>query len=70
MQKVFQLIVDVLMQKYIKKPEGNQLKDVVQVLERKWGFPQCAGAIDGCHIPIVAPPEYNTDYRKLRNFHR
>ena len=32
-QEVCQLIVDVLMPKYIKKPEGNQLKDIVQLFD-------------------------------------
>ena len=50
------------MPKYIKKPDGNQLKDVVQVSKRKWGLPQYFGAVDGSHIPIVAPPEYHNDY--------
>ena len=47
-QEVCCLIVDVqkYMSKYIKKPEGNQLKEMVQLFERKWGFPQCVGAVD------------------------
>ena len=44
-QEICQLIMDVLMPKHIKKPEGNQLKEIVQVFERKWGFPQCVGAV-------------------------
>ena len=31
-QEICQLIMDVLMPKHIKKPEGNQLKEIVQVL--------------------------------------
>ena len=29
---------------------------------RKWDFPQCFGAIDGSHIPIIAPTHSPTDY--------
>ena len=34
-QEVSQLIVDILMLKFIKKPKGNQLKEIVQVFEIK-----------------------------------
>ena len=68
-QEVCQLIVDVLLPKYIKKPEGNQLRDIVQLFERKWGLPQYVGAVDRSHIPIVAPPEYHTDYFNRKGWH-
>ena len=35
----------------------------------KWGFPSCAGAIDGTHIPIQAPPENHTDYVNRKGYH-
>ena len=56
-QEVSQCIVDVVMHRYVKIPQGDQVKEVIAVFERKWGFPQRAGAIDGSHIPIIAPPE-------------
>ena len=68
-QEVCQLIMDILMPKHIKKPEGNQLKEIVEVFERKWGFPQCVGAVDGSHILIIAPPEYQTDYFNRNGWH-
>ena len=55
-------IVDVLIKEYIRFPVGQDLKDVVSGFENKWGFPQCAGAIDGSHIPISAPELNHTDY--------
>ena len=42
---------------YIKFPEGDDLKNVIDGFERKWDFPSCAGAIDGTHVLIVAPQE-------------
>ena len=33
-----------------------------QGYEGIWGFPNCSGAIDGCHIPIKAPENSHDDY--------
>ena len=37
--------------------------------ETKWGFPQCAGAVDGTQIPIVAPSDCPTDYYNRKGIH-
>ena len=37
--------------------------------ESKWGFPQCTGAIDRSHIPIIAPAENALDYYNRKGFH-
>ena len=37
--------------------------------ERKWGFPMCAGAIDGTHIPILAPTENHAEYVNRKGYH-
>ena len=66
---VSQAIVDILMPHYIKVPEGDHLKETIAMFKRKWGFPQCAGAIDGSHIPIIAPEEYHTDYFNRKGWH-
>ena len=47
-------IVSNLLPKYIRI---DNHKDVDDGFEHKWGFPQCAGAVDGTHIPIVSPEE-------------
>lgn len=47
-------IVQVLMPKFIKVSQGNDLRDIVNGFRDKWGFPQCVGAIDGTHVPIIA----------------
>ena len=44
----------ILTPRYIRIPAGDSLQEVVHGFEHKWGFPQCAGAIDGTHIPIIA----------------
>ena len=54
---------------YIKIPTEQQLKEIIDMFEKKWGFPQCAGAIDGSHIPIIAPTECHTDYFNRKGWH-
>ena len=54
-------IVNVLMKQYIKIPTGD-MEIVVNGFEEACGFPNCGGAIDGCHIPIMSPASYRSDY--------
>ena len=35
--------------------KGEDLKEVMKIYREKWGFPACAGAIDGTHVPVQAP---------------
>ena len=42
----------VLLKMYIKFPTGDSLRRVTDGFKCKWGFPQCAGAIDGTHSPL------------------
>ena len=62
-------IVSNLLPKYIRTPCGDNLKDVVDGFEHKWGFPQCAGAVNGTHIPIVSPEECPADYYNRKGWH-
>lgn len=68
-QETSAAIVQVLMRRYIEFPKGQKLKDVIDGFERKWGFPQCAGAIDGSHIPVCAPELNHTDYYNRKGFY-
>ena len=49
------------MPNYITVPEGDHLKQTIAMFERKWGFPQHAGATDE-NVPIIGPEEYHTVY--------
>ena len=68
-KEVCAAIVDVLLPKYVKFPNGESLKEVVDGFKHKFGFPQCAGAVDGTHIPIISPEEYPADYFNRKGWH-
>ena len=60
---VCQAIVENLLEKYVSFPTGSNLKHAIhQGYAGIWGFPNCSGAIDGCHIPIKAPENSHDDY--------
>ena len=58
-----------LLSKVISFPQGDQLLHVIDGYDRKWGFPMCAGAIDGTHIPILAPTESHAEYVNRKGYH-
>ena len=68
-KEVCSCVVTELLPTYIKFPTGTCLKQVVEGFRTVYGFPQCAGAVDGTHIPIVSPPECPADYYNRKGFH-
>ena len=62
-------IVECLASQYIRIPTGQDLRQIVNGFQSKWGFPQCIGAIDGSHIPIIAPKENPLDYYNRKGYH-
>ena len=50
-------------------PKDDELNEVIQMYEERWGFPMCAGAIDGTHIPIIAPTENHIEYVNRKGYH-
>ncbi len=47
----------------------KKFKEMAAYIENKWGIPHCIGAIDGSHIPIIAPEEYHCDYFNHKGWH-
>ena len=54
---------------FISIPKGDDLRDVMRLYKLRWGFPACAGAIDGTHIAIQASHENHTDYVNRKSYH-
>ena len=42
---------------------------VVEGFRDELGFPQCAGVVDGTHIPIISPTECPADYFNRKGWH-
>lgn len=68
-KEVCHTIVRDLLPEYIRVPTGRALKRVIQGFKQDYGFPQCAGAVDGTHIPIQSPPECPADYYNRKGWH-
>lgn len=66
--QVTQAILDKLYHRFISLPEGDQLDETIQGFLKR-GYPQCAGAIDGTHIPIIAPSANPADYYNRKGWH-
>ncbi|XP_070551692.1 uncharacterized protein [Ptychodera flava] len=63
------VICEVLLNEVIKLPSQHNIQNIVDGFRDKWGFPQVMGAIDGCHIPILAPEVNQTDYFNRMSFY-
>ncbi|KAK9979860.1 hypothetical protein ABG768_013268 [Culter alburnus] len=63
------LFEKVLMPEVIKLPNSEKLKEMATYFERRWGLPQCVGAIDGSHIPILGPEDYHKEYFNRKGWH-
>ena len=65
-------ITDILFQtagRFIKWPHGDAVYDVVEKFKRFADFPRVVGAVDGRHIDMKAPSEFQADYLDRTNRH-
>ncbi|XP_014866284.1 PREDICTED: putative nuclease HARBI1 [Poecilia mexicana] len=62
-------IQTVLVPELIKIPSAERFEEIAAYFENRWGLPQCVGAIDGSHIPIIAPTTYHCDFFNRKGWH-
>ena len=67
-RQVCSAIKDILFHRYISLPSGNRLQETITGFQER-GFSQCAGAVDGTHLPIIAPKENHADYHNRKGWH-
>ncbi|CAL9693780.1 unnamed protein product [Knipowitschia caucasica] len=58
-----------LVLEFVRCPDQERLQTIAEYFENRWGLPNCVGAVDGSHIPIVAPKEFHTDYFNRKGWH-
>ncbi|KAF7642334.1 hypothetical protein LDENG_00259930 [Lucifuga dentata] len=68
-QEVVAAINDTLKPQYLHTPSAAEIEEIVRGSRDRWGFPQCAGAVDGTHICILAPPHNPADYYNRKGFY-
>ena len=68
-REVCRAIERVLRPRYISFPNNYRIQTIIQGFETEWGVPQCVGAIDGSHIPILAPKNNHTDYYNRKGWY-
>ena len=61
--------VKVFLSRIIKFPTEEALKRTIAGFDLKWQFIQCAGAIDGCNIPVKPPSQHHTDYYNRKGWY-
>lgn len=65
---VCQAILDLLLPRFIVIASRERLDEIKQGFLIKSGLQQCVGALDGSHIPILAPKEFHADYHNRKGF--
>ena len=58
-----------LQAKFIRWPDAGKRAAIAQSFATKNNVPGIIGAIDGSHIPIIAPNEYHENFINRKSFH-
>jgi hypothetical protein len=62
-------IKSILLKKFIRWPSTSTMEQFAGEFESLHGIPYVVGAVDGSHIPIVAPRFHAPDYYNRKGFH-
>jgi hypothetical protein len=54
---------------FLRRPTPAEYARIAQGFRDRWGFPQCVGAIDGSHSPIIAPSEHRNEYYNRKGWY-
>ena len=57
------------MPRYVRVPQNERLREIIDGFKRHWGFPQAVAAIDGTHIPILWPQDSASDYYSRQGYY-
>lgn len=62
--------LSILRRVFVKRPKTiPEIQAIMTGFEKKTGFPMCAGALDGTHIPVIAPVNNPTDYYNRKGWY-
>ena len=67
--QIMDITVNHLQAKFIRWPDAGERAAIAQSFATKNNFPGIIGAIDGSHIPIIAPNEYPENFINRKSFH-
>ena len=64
-----QVIIESILEEYMSVPDSNKKwLSVAKEFEEKWQFPNCVGAIDREHVPLINPSNSGLTYFNYKNF--
>ena len=63
------VVKSALLKTYIRWPTASVMEKFADEFQDIHGIPYVVGAVDGSHIPIVAPHLYAADYYNRKDFH-
>ena len=67
--EVCQVITESFIEEYMSLPDSKgKWLSVAMEFEEKWQFPNCVGAIDGKHVPLINPFNSGPTYFNYKTF--